>query len=203
VQHFDDTPDETRPRNPWPRLLVFGAVILALLVAGGACLTAFINTGADPVLRLRFDELEPGVPRFEPITRWGADPDQFTYGIWVTVIPEVGTKAYLSRNVDSGCHMQWLATEQVGEVTGVFFDRCSGSSYAIDGTAVGGPATRQLDEFEVSTAAGDVRVDFRRLLIGDCRGEPEAGDPICNPAGALTTRTMPLDRVLPEDFAQQ
>jgi hypothetical protein len=203
VQHFDDSPDDSRPANPWPRLLALGAVLLIGIVAAGACLVSFVNSGAEPELRLALAEVEPGVPRFEPITSWGADDAQFTFGIWVALIPGVGTRAYLSRDVGSGCHLQWLATERVGDVVGVFRDRCAGSSYAIDGEAIAGPATRNLDQFEVTTPPGEIVVDFTAVRIGTCRGEPIPGAPICNPEGGSTTRAVPRNQRLPDDFAER
>ena len=203
VQHFDDTPDDSRPSNPWPRLLALAAVIVVMFVAAGACLVTFVTTGADPELRLTLSEVEPGVPRFEPITSWGADNDQFTYGIWVAQIPGVGTRAYLSRDVGSGCHIQWRPTEQVGDVIGVFVDRCGGSIYGIDGLAIAGPATRNLDNFEVATPPGEIVVDFSVVRIGTCRDGADPEEPICNPEGGSTTRSIPRNVPLADDFAER
>lgn len=203
MQHFDDTPDDSRPRNPWPRLLALGAVLLASVVAAGACLVAFVSTGADPEIRVALTELEPGVPRLEPITSWGADDDGFTYGIWVTQVPEVGTFAYFSREVNTGCHLRWEAVRRVGDVTGVFADPCSETVYGIDGVLIDGPGTRHLDNFPVVIAGGEVRVDFSVLRIGDCRDDPDPDEPICNPPGATTTRSVPRNTALPDDFAQR
>ncbi|MDA0351170.1 MAG: hypothetical protein O3A10_03030 [Chloroflexi bacterium] len=201
MRHFDDTPDDSRPANPWPRLLALGAVILVAILASGACLVAFLNTGAEPELRLTIDEIEPGIPRFEPITNWGADDEQFTYGIWVAQIEGVGTRAYLSRDVGSGCHVQWLATARVGETVGLFRDRCSGSSYDIGGAVIDGPASRNLDQFSVTTPPGEVIVDFAVLLIGECHGAPTSDAPICSTELGTTTRTVPTSQRLPDDFA--
>lgn len=203
MQHFDDTPDDSRPSNPWPRLLALGAAILVMFVAAGACLVTFVTTGADAELRITLDEIEPGVPRFEPITSWGADDDGFTYGIWVTQIEGVGTLAFFSRDVNSRCHIQWQATEQVGETTGVFRDRCGGSVYGIDGVVLDGPATRHLDEFEVSVVPGEVVVDFRVVHIGTCRDDADPDEPICNPEGGSTTRSVPRNVPLADDFAER
>lgn len=203
VQHFDDTPDDSRPRNPWPRLLALGAVLLASFFAAGACLVAFVTTGAEPELRVPLTAIEPGVPRFEPITSWGADDDGFTFGIWVTQIPSVGTRAYFSRDVNSGCHLRWDATRPAGDVTGVFVDPCGGSLYGIDGVLIEGPATRHLDDFEVVVTGGEVVVDFSVLQIGACRDDPDPEEPICNPPGGSTTRSVPRNTALADDFARR
>jgi hypothetical protein len=201
MQHFDDTPDETRPQNPWPRLLALGAVLLLSVFAVGACLVAFVNTGAEPELRLTVAEIEPGVPRFEPVTRWGADSEGFTYGAWIVQTPRSGTEAFFSRNVQSGCNVQWLATEQVAGVTGVFRDRCDGSSFSIDGTPLDRPAARHLDHFEVEVSEGEVVVNVRTVQIGDCL-ELAATGMICASTGPIT-RTIPLTRSIPAEFGRR
>lgn len=201
VQHFDDTPDETRPRNPWPRLLALGAVLLLSVFAVGACLVAFVNTGAEPELRLTVAEIEPGVPRFEPVTRWGADSEGFTYGAWIVQTPRSGTEAFFSRNVQSGCNVQWLATERVAGVTGVFRDRCDGASFSIDGTPLDGPAARHLDHFEVEVSEGEVVVNVRTVQIGDCL-ELVATGIICASTGPIT-RTIPLTGSIPAEFGRR
>ena len=41
MDDIDEPPDPTRPRNPWPRLLMFGVVLLVSLVLVGVCVAAF------------------------------------------------------------------------------------------------------------------------------------------------------------------
>ncbi|MGE3857564.1 MAG: hypothetical protein AB7G21_11480, partial [Dehalococcoidia bacterium] len=36
-------PDSSRPANPWPRLLAFGAVVLVSLVLAGTCLASYAS----------------------------------------------------------------------------------------------------------------------------------------------------------------
>ena len=183
--------------------MALGAVLLIGFFGVGACVVTFITTGAEPELRITLTEIEPGTPRFEPITSWGADDDGFTYGIWVTQISGTGTFAYFSRQVDSGCHVQWQATETAGDVTGLFRDRCGNSVYSIDGTVISGPATRNLDHFEVTVADGEVIVDFSVLRIGTCRADPDPDEAICTPEGGLTTRSVPQHKLLSDDFARR
>ncbi len=202
MQHFDDTPDASRPRNPWPRLMALGGVLLATFLAAGACLVAFVNTGAEPEIRIALTEIEPSVPRFEPVTNWGADSDRFTYGIWVAQIPGVGTRAFMSREVNSTCHLQWQATERVGAVTGVFRDRCNGNAYTIEGVAIEGSSPRNLDQFAVNTGGGEIVVDLSVLRIGTCTAGTSS-DPICSPEQEATTRSVPRNVRLPDDFARR
>lgn len=182
--------------------MALGAVLLATFLAAGACLVAFVNTGAEPEIRIALNEIEPGVPRFEPITSWGADADRSTFGVWVAQIPGVGTRAFMSREVNSGCQLHWQPTERVDGVTGVFRDRCNGHAYTIEGVAIEGASARNLDEFAVTTGGGEIVVDFSVMRIGTCTGE-RSSDPICSPDPGATTRSVPRNVVLPEDFARR
>jgi hypothetical protein len=201
VQHFADEPDDTRPRNPWPRLLALGAVLLLIFVGFSTCLVIFVNTGAEPELRLQLDELDPGLPRFEPVTPWGADPQRFTYGAWIVHTADLGTQAFFSRNVGSTCNVQWLPAQQAAGATGVFRDRCDGSTFAIDGTPIDGPAPRHLDQFEVQFELDEVIVNVRSISIGACL-QPMATGVICSGNGPIT-RTVPLTGSIPAEFGRR
>ena len=201
MQYFADEPDDTRPSNPWPRLLALGAVLLLIFVGVGTCLVSFVSTGAAAELRLPLDQLQPGIPRFEPVTRWGADPQGFTYGAWIVETPEDGTRAFFSRNVGSQCNVEWLPTEQRSGVTGIFRDRCDGAAFDITGTPVDGPALRHLDHFEVQLEAGEVIVLVRNVNIGLCISQSTT-DVICETNGPIT-RVVPLTGSIPAEFGRR
>jgi hypothetical protein len=200
MQHFADEPDDTRPRNPWPRLLALGGFLLVIILGFGACLVSFVSTGAAAELRVPLDQLQTGVPRFEPVTRWGADPNGFTYGAWIVETPEDGTRALFNRNVRSTCTVEWLPTEQVGETTGVFRDRCDGAAFDITGAPIDGPAARHLDHFELEVVAAEVVVNVKTLRIGNCI-ELVATSVICESNGPIT-RVVPLTGSIPAEFAR-
>ena len=200
MQYLADEPDDTRPSNPWPRLIALGAFLLLVFVGFGACLAIFVSTGSEPELRIQLDQLEPDVPRFEPVTRWGADSQGFTYGAWIVQSPEIGVRALFSRNVGSTCTVEWLPTQQVAGATGVFRDRCDGSTFAIDGTPLSGPAPRHLDQFELLLESGELTVNVRFIHIGACR-DGSTNDVICANNGA-TTRTVPLTGSIPAEFGR-
>ncbi len=201
MPHLADEPEDTRPANPWPRLLALGAALLLIVVSFGVCLVSFVNTGAEPALRLRMERLEPGVPRFEPVTRWGADRGGFTYGALVVQTPSGDLHAFFSRNVDSGCNVQWLPTERVGDVTGVYRDHCTRGAFTIDGAPLGGTAPRSLDQFAVTLENGEFVVDLRSIRIGRCV-EPPDETVICERDGPIT-RSVPLTGSIPADFARR
>jgi len=203
MQHFADEPDDTRPTNPWPRLLALGGFLLVIFLGFGACLVSFVSTGAAAELRVPLDQLQPGVPRFEPVTRWGADPNGFTYGAWIIETPE-GTRAFFSRNVGSGCNVEWLPTAQQYGITGLFRDRCDGAIFAIDGRGLGRLAPRNLDHFEVRVEAGEVVVNVHSISIGRCR-ELAATSVICvsGSTAPAITRVVPLTGSIPAEFARK
>ncbi len=200
MQYLADEPDDTRPSNPWPRLIAFAAFLLLVFVGFGACLAIFVSTGSEPELRIPLDQLEPAAPRFEPVTRWGADSQGFTYGAWVVQSSEGTTRAFFSRNVGSTCTVDWLPTEQAAGVTGIFRDRCDGSAFAIDGTPLDGPAPRHLDRFEVLLEPGELIVNVRSIYIGACR-DGVTNDVICMSDGPIT-RTVPLTGSIPAEFGR-
>jgi Rieske Fe-S protein len=49
---------------------------------------------------------------------------------------------------------------------------CHGSSFDLDGRCLTGPAPRGLDELEVTTEAGEVRVRYQRFRTGTASKEP-------------------------------
>lgn len=200
MQYLADEPDDTRPTNPWPRLLALAAFLLLAFVGFGACLAIFVSTGSEPELRLQLNQLETNVPRFEPVTRWGADSQGFTYGAWIVHTAE-DTRALFSRNVGSTCTVEWLPTQQVGDTTGVFRDRCDGSTFDITGTPIDGDAPRHLDHFELEVVAAEVVVNVKTLRIGACIDQSST-DVICETNGPIT-RTVPLTGSIPAEFGRR
>ncbi len=49
---------------------------------------------------------------------------------------------------------------------------CHGSSFDLDGRCLKGPALRGLDELEVTTESGEVRVRYQRFRAGSAAKEP-------------------------------
>ena len=200
MQHFADEPDDTRPSNPWPRLIALAAVLLLVFAGFGTCLAIFVSTGSEPELRIPTDQLEPGVPRFEPVTRWGADSQHHTYGAWIVRTAEGQTVAFFSRNVASNCNVEWLPTQQADGITGVFRDRCDGSTFALNGAPLEGGAPRYLDRFEVQSNSGEVIVNVRSISLGYCH-PLVATELLCETNGPIT-RTVPLTGSIPAEFAR-
>lgn len=186
--------DSTRPRNPWPRLLAFFAVVAISLVLVGVCVASFASPPPRD-LRLPATSLDTGVPRFYPVIPFGADRAGMTYGAWVASDGEQ-VRAYLARHPASGCRIDWGAPAPTEETSrGAFVDPCGDDRYAIDGRALTEDAPRDLDQFPVRIESGEVIVDIERLRLGECRNTNEA----CSPPGEARFVEVPGDE-LPENF---
>ncbi len=192
-------PDSSRPANPWPRLLAFGAFLLGMVVLAGVCVVSFADA-PDREIRVRHSEYEEGLPRFLPVTSFGYDAEHRTFGAFLGV-PVGGGEAFalLSRDPDSGCNVVWSATsasDSTGRARGVYVDPCSDARYAFDGTALHPTATRDLHRLDVEREVTGYVVKFEEFILGTCRNGTTEG---CSPVGAAVRRPVPSG-VLTEDF---
>lgn len=169
VQSLDETPDPTRPRNVWPRLLAAGAVVLAAIVVVGACVAALAGSVPDRQLSVPLDELELGKPRLIAVSPWGADLSGNTFGAWVIFLPGgEGARAFLSRDPSSGCQVQWDIVTTNGVAQGAFIDRCNGVLYDLAGLPLVGTPQRGLDRFDARIVNGSVIVPIEQVELGPC-----------------------------------
>lgn len=162
-------PDRRRPRNVWPRLIAGAAVFLGAMVLAVTCYAAVSSNIPDRELRFEFSELQPGAPRFVPVTDLGSDRLGFTYGAWVVRFDDGSVVALLSRDVASACGVEWRPDALSAGASGVFADRCGGSEYSLSGDPLSGDAGRSLDRLPVTLRGGEVIVDLERLELGACR----------------------------------
>jgi hypothetical protein len=100
------------PRNPWIPLAMVGAVALAMLVAAGACVTLLLTQTDVDVRRVALDDLQPGGARLVALTRFGADEDGRTHGIWIVRPDYVTAVALLTIDPHSGCRVEWRADQR-------------------------------------------------------------------------------------------
>lgn len=190
MQSIDETPDSTRPRNVWPRLLAAGATLLVGLVLVGACVAALAGSVPARELTVPLAELELGQPRLLPVTTWGAGADNRTFGAWVVFLPGgEGVRAFLSRDPSSGCQVQWEIVVTNGEAQGVFIDHCSGTLYDLDGNGVLGSPQRSLDRFDARVSQGTVIVPVGRVELGACLAAADTSD--CSSAEDPRFRDLP------------
>ncbi len=147
-----------------------GGAALAALVAAGACVTLLLTQTEADVLRIALDDVQPGGARLVPLTRFGADEEGRTHGLWV-VRPDAATALALS-TVDphSGCRVEWRADRQHAGVSPIFRDPCTGSIYDGSGRRLFGPAPRGLDRFPASIDFGAraIVIDADQLQLGPC-----------------------------------
>ncbi len=190
--------DFTRPVNPWPRLVAFGAVVLASLFVAGVCLVSFADT-PDREIRVRHNEYEEGLPRFLPVTSFGFDERNRTFGAYLGVPVDGGpTVALFSRDPASGCNVSWEALSANGDGRGIYVDPCSDARYDFNGSALSEGATRDLHRFDVRREETGYVVSFEEIILGTCRnGATEA----CSPEGEEVRRPVPKGQ-LPDDFGE-
>lgn len=190
--------DVSRPSNPWPRILAFVLVLAIGIGLAGVCVVSFASPPPREI-RVPVVNLQPGVPVFTPITTFGNDRQQRTYGVWAATDANGRTASLLSRSAASTCHVRWDATARVGGVTGVYVDPCGAGRWSIDGSVIDETATKNMEEFRSSRDDGDVVIDITRVLLGTCRAEKALG---CSRKGTPLERQVPKG-ALPVDFATQ
>ncbi|MDA0269408.1 MAG: hypothetical protein O2798_00275 [Chloroflexi bacterium] len=193
-----DAPDATRPANPWPRLLAFFAGVVAAVILAGVCVVALATPPAREI-KVEVGTVDPQVPRFIPITIWGADRNHFTFGVFLSLDANGNPRAVLSRDPESGCNLVWDGAAEGGGVTGLYVDRCSESRYTPAGVALHEGAQRDLHRFAAEQREAEYVVSVSRYLLAACRAE---GAVACAPDGALIDRKMPSG-FLPPDFASR
>lgn len=192
-------PDDSRPANPWPRLLAFGGVVLVALVLTGTCLVSYARP-PERELRAPITEFSIGVPKFMPVTTFGADASGRTYGAWVTVFSRTEIVALLSRDADTLCHVRWDANAPAGEGrTGALVDPCGPARFAPDGKIVATSAPRDLHAFPAALEGQNVVVHLSTITLGACRADNATG---CSKPGQPSTRTVP-GAALPPEFGRQ
>ena len=162
-----------------------------MVLLAGLCVVSFADA-PDREIRVRHSEYEEGLPRFLPVTSFGFDAENRTYGAFLGVPFDGGPAvALLSRDPDSGCNVVWEATQAVdatGTARGVYVDPCSDARYAFDGTALHPTATRDLHRLDVVREATGYVVGFEEFVLGTCRnGASEA----CSPVGTDVRRPIP------------
>ncbi len=148
-----------------------GAVALAMLVAAGACVTLLLTQTDVDVLRVALDDVQPGGARLVPLTRFGADEDGRTHGIWIVRPDEATAVALLTVDPHSGCRVEWRADQRYAGTSPILRDPCAGSIYDGVGRRLFGPASRDLDRFPTSIDADarEIEVELKRAQPGDER----------------------------------
>ena len=190
-------PDPGRPANPWPRLIAFALTVLAGVFLVGLCVVSFANPPKRE-LKVELEQMAVGVPRFFPVTTFGADDEGFTYGAWVTVFPD-RTYALLSLGTASRCNLRWEPAARAGGETGAFVDRCGPSRFDVTGRILEGDAARDLDAFPTRRSGTAVYVDVTQITLGACR---DSGGDVCSRPGRFETRNVP-NNALPPDFGRK
>jgi hypothetical protein len=187
MDDIDEPPDPTRPRNPWPRLLLFGLVMLIALGAIGACIAAFTSSVPTREVRVALNEIDAARPRFEPVIPFGSDSDGATFGVYVGFGEDGELVALLSREPSTGCQLQFDGTARAGGVTGVLVDPCGPARYSRAGTALHEGAPRDLARFAFEIDEAEAVVNIDRVELGACRAVTVG----CSRPGSPEERSVP------------
>lgn len=190
--------DISRPSNPWPRIIAFVLVIAIAVGLTGICVVSFA-TPPPREIEAPVVNLQPGVPVFYPVTTFGNDRQQQTYGVWAAIDGNGRIASLLSRSASSTCHIKWNATARVGAITGAYVDPCGTGRWSIDGSVLDGTASKDMEEFRSRRDGGQVVIDITRVLLGNCRAEHTLG---CSREDTPLERQVPKG-ALPVDFATQ
>ncbi len=187
MDDIDEPPDPTRPRNPWPRLLFFGLVVLASIVIVGACVAVFSSSVPDREVHVPLEEIDLAQPRFEAVIPFGSDAVGSTFGVYIGFGEDGELVALLSREPSTGCQLAFDVTARAGDMTGVLVDPCGLARYSRAGVALHDNAPRDLPRFDVEIDDGEVVVNIERVQLGACR----ALNVGCSRVGATEERDVP------------
>jgi hypothetical protein len=187
MDDIDEPPDPTRPRNPWPRLLALGLVVLVALGAIGACVAAFTSSVPTRELHVALSEIDPVQPRFEPVIPFGSDRNGATFGVYVGFGEDGELVALLSREPSTGCQLRFDGTASAGGESGVLIDPCGPARYSRAGVALHDNPPRDLARFTLEIDGAEAVVNIDRIELGACR----AVDVGCSRPGAVEERAVP------------
>lgn len=157
------------------------AVALVALVTLVTCVRAYVDSVPERTLRVPRVELISDIPKFIPVTSFGAD-GRNTHGVWVTREADGTVTAFSSQGPEQGCFVAYRPEQSA------YRDGCTQALYARDGSALTGEATRGLDAFETSTDPAAIIVALDRSRLGACR---DAGASGCSRPEAPQYRQMP------------
>jgi Rieske Fe-S protein len=163
----DETPDYIPRTKPRSTFRVIGTLLLAALVGGFVfvqCVRLYADSAPRRTLEIRRTELEVDVPKLYALPSLGADGTQ-THGVWITLRADGTALAVLSRDPRNECFVAFRASLTVDDHTGVYRDRCHGSTYDREGRRFFGPSPRDLDRYRVRVTSTAVIVELEDLIV--------------------------------------
>ena len=154
-------------------LAIVGAAALLVITAAATCAALVLTRAHDDVLVLALDAVRADNARLVPLSRFGADGEGRTHGLWVVRAGENAVAALLTIDPHSGCRVEWRADGEFAGVSPILRDPCAGSVYDAAGARLSGPAPRGLDRFAaaVDRAAGTITIELSTRQ----RGPPSSG----------------------------
>ena len=172
-------------------LMYVWAASIALASAGG---TGAILWFAYPIFR----EGEFGGKFSVPISKLpqkGTDPDPHADGRFWLVNLDAGVQVLYMVCVHLGCLYKWVPSNNRFECP------CHGSKYQKDGTYIEGPAPRSLDRFRFQFVDENGNELAQSDPGKDQNGDPNAGQPVTPPDGAVNLVINTGDKVKGKNHA--
>ena len=156
-----------------PRVLVVVAVSAIIVSVAATGVVAAVRDGDSTdrrpgVIRVDVSDLRRGqVLTIKPFRPKKSTP------IFVVHLRHDGIAAYLGRSTHLGCRLEWVGNRSYQRFTTApdvaFEDPCGGSTFALDGSWVGGPAPRALDRYGVRVVGDTAEIRVNRLITGPTR----------------------------------
>jgi hypothetical protein len=198
-------------RATWTRLAMLAVVLIAALgfsLLVGVWLVP--SSAPSRTVTYAFADLEVGVPR-EVRPAAGLPPDEGgrRTSIWLVRQPDQSVSAFWSetarrsdcgvtaRKVSPGDSLYASFAELAPGTGGTFWllrTPCHGSTFALDGRIVFGPAPRGLDSFPTRIEGSSVAIDLAHLVLGACRATVSVD---CSPPAGRITQPFPPSRAFP------
>ncbi len=173
------------------RALLLGALVLVVLVGGGALLVGAIASGFEAgapseAVVGHLDDFPPGSATLLRPRREAGEAD-----LYITR-PPGGAVVALARHgsvyvpLGAGCAVAWFPERSVEGERGVFRDGCHPIYYAIDGRRLSPDAARDLDRYGVEVRSdGTVVVDLGDLRRRDATAARASPRPCRSPRSPL------------------
>ncbi len=181
-------------RRRSPVLAAVGSLVVVLLIAGLALLVdradrRGVAPGAAPTPRIvdvDVHELRPGTVLTSRYTFSGGELHHVP--VFVARQKDGRVLAFLGRSTHLGCKIVLAEPATIRRFTlvpnVVFVDPCGGSLWALNGTCLGGPCPRSLDQFQVEVVGVTAHVDLSEII----RGKDRAG---ASPPSSRTKAASP------------
>ena len=177
-----------------PVLAAVGGLVVVLLIAGLTLLVARAHPrGVTPgaattprIVDVDVHDLRPGTVL---TSRYTFSARELHHApVFVARQNDGRVLAFLGRSTHLGCKLLLAEPATIRRFTFVpnvvFVDPCGGSLWALNGTCLGGPCPRSLDQFHVEMVGDSAHIDLSQIIRGKGRA---SSSPSRSPTRATST----------------